>query len=195
MSRKILPRTSSVGTETTTGGSDPSGRRLMARTVRATAPRSSCARRRRLVLRRRSALFGVVRDEDVALPRIPPEPGAPLTAGQHGGCTTRRQLESSGAMWEPIVGCSRGRTSGAVDVGVRPYRAVDGAGTLGGEDAAEGADKRDTGLGRPRTGRRRAAGRRPYRMLVNAISRWREVGPAHGEVLVEVEVTTPCPTG
>lgn len=96
---------------------------------------------------------------------------------------TQRQLVSSGAEWEPIVGYSR-----AVRVGSHVYvagttAAREGGGAVGGDDI--GAQAREAL-------RRIAAALEQVgssmgdvvrtRMFVTDISRWEEVGRAHGEV-------------
>ena len=104
---------------------------------------------------------------------------------------TSRQLVSSGAAWEPVVGYSR-----AVRVG--PWVAVagttaadEGGGAVGGDDVAAQtrealrrvvAALEQVGAGVEHVVR--------TRMYVTDISRWEEVGRVHGEVFGEVRPVT-----
>ena len=96
---------------------------------------------------------------------------------------TRRQRVSSGAVWEPVVGCSRaGRVSQWVSV-AGTTAAADGGGAVGGDDTAEQAREalRRIAVALEQAG----AGLQEVvrtRMSVTGVSRWREVGQAHGEV-------------
>lgn len=104
----------------------------------------------------------------------------------HGRVTTR-QLISSGAPWEPVVGYSR-----AVRVG--PWVWVAGTTAADPDGGAVGGD--DVGLQTREVLRRIAAALEQAgaglehvvrtRMYVTDISRWEAVGRAHGEVFREV---------
>lgn len=100
---------------------------------------------------------------------------------------TTRQLVSSAAPWEPLVGYSR-----AVRVGdwvsVAGTTAADGAGgAIGGDDVAEqtreairriAAALQQVGAGLEHVVR--------TRIFVTDISRWEEVGRAHGEGFADI---------
>lgn len=104
---------------------------------------------------------------------------------------TQRQLVSSGAMWEPVVGYSR-----AVRVG--PWVSV--AGTTAASDVGGAVGGDDIGAQAREALRRlvaalEQAGAGPEhvvrtRMFVTDISRWEEVGRAHGEVFGEIRPAT-----
>ena len=102
-----------------------------------------------------------------------------------------RQLVSSGARWEPVVGYSR-----AVRVG--PWVGVSGTtaaaengGAVGGDDIGQQAREalRRIGYALERAG----AGLEHVvrtRMFVTDISRWEDVGRAHGEVFGSIRPAT-----
>ncbi|WP_369636783.1 RidA family protein [Nocardia sp. JMUB6875] len=100
---------------------------------------------------------------------------------------TDRQLVSSGAEWEPIVGYSR-----AVRVG--QWVSVAGTTAAAPEGGAVGGD--DIGAQTREALRRIAAALAEVgasvehvvrtRIFVTDISRWEEVGKAHGEVFAEI---------
>ena len=95
----------------------------------------------------------------------------------------QRQLVSSGAVWESVVGYSRAVRVGPWVSVAGTTAAVEGGGAVGGSDIAAQArealrriaialEQASTGLqGVVRT-----------RILVTDISRWREVGQVHGGV-------------
>lgn len=103
---------------------------------------------------------------------------------------TKRINVSSGAMWEEIIGYSRAVRVGNV-IEVAGTTAVDGAKIIGGKDAyiqtkfifqkiekalkEAGASMNDV----VRT-----------RMYVTDISKWEEIGKAHGEVFKEIKPAT-----
>ncbi len=104
---------------------------------------------------------------------------------------TRRQLVSSGAVWEPVVGYSR-----AVRVG--PWIAVAGTtaatpdgGPVGGNDIAEQTREASR---RIHAALREVGAELGHvvrtRMYVTDISRWQEVGQAHGEVFSSIRPAT-----
>lgn len=96
---------------------------------------------------------------------------------------THRQLVSSGAMWEPVVGYSRAVRVGPWVSVAGTTAAVEGGGAAGGDDIAEQARE---ALRRIAAALELAgAGLQDVvrtRIFVTDISRWREVGHANGEV-------------
>jgi enamine deaminase RidA (YjgF/YER057c/UK114 family) len=110
---------------------------------------------------------------------------------RHDHLMTQRQLVSSGARWEALVGYSR-----AVRVG--PYISVAGttAATpdgraIGGSDIVEQTRE---ALRRIQDALHQAGGELEHvvrtRMYVTDISRWQEVGQAHGEVFGTIRPAT-----
>lgn len=104
---------------------------------------------------------------------------------------TQRQLVSSGAEWEPIVGYPR-----AVRVGSHVYvagttAALTGGGAVGGDDIGTEAQEalRRIAVALDEVG----ASLRDVvrtRMFLTDISRWEEVGRAHGEVFGDIRPAT-----
>jgi enamine deaminase RidA (YjgF/YER057c/UK114 family) len=104
---------------------------------------------------------------------------------------TDRQLVSSGAVWEPVVGYSRAvRVGRSVSV-AGTTAAAEGGGAVGGDDIGEqtrealrriAAALEQAGAGLQDVVR--------TRMFVTDISRWREVGQAHGEVFSLIRPAT-----
>ncbi|MVU80964.1 RidA family protein [Nocardia sp. ET3-3] len=98
-----------------------------------------------------------------------------------------RQVVSSGAAWEPIVGYSRAvRVGQWVSVAGTTAATPDG-GVVGGDDIAEQAREAlrrivaalaEVGAGPEHVVR--------TRIFVTDISRWEEVGKAHGEVFADI---------
>lgn len=98
-----------------------------------------------------------------------------------------RQLVSSGAAWEPVVGYSRAVRVGPWVCVSGTTAAAEGGGAVGGDDI--GAQTREA-LARVRAALE-AAGARVEdvvrtRMFVTDISRWEEVGRVHGEVFAAI---------
>ena len=100
---------------------------------------------------------------------------------------TSRQLVSSGAAWEPVVGYSRAVRVGPWVSVAGTTAAAEGGGAVGGDDVAA----------QTREALRRIAGALHQagaglehvvrtRMYVTDISRWEEVGRVHGEVFGQV---------
>lgn len=106
---------------------------------------------------------------------------------------TRRQLVSSGAMWESAVGYSRAVRVGQWVSVAGTTAAAQGGGAVGGDDIAEQARE---ALRRIAAALEQAgAGLQDVvrtRMFVTDISRWREVGQAHGEVFGSSAQPPPC---
>jgi enamine deaminase RidA (YjgF/YER057c/UK114 family) len=102
-----------------------------------------------------------------------------------------RQLVSSGAMWEPVVGYSRAvRVGNWVSV-AGTTAAAPGGGAVGGDDVAAQAREalRRIAAALAQVG----AGLQDVvrtRMFVTDISRWEEVGRAHGEVFGSIRPAT-----
>ena len=117
-------------------------------------------------------------------------PSSLLVTGQN-DAMTRRQLVSSGAAWEPLVGYSRAVRVGQWVSVAGTTAAADGGGAVGGDDV--GAQAREA-LRRV-VGALEQVGAGPEhvvrtRMFVTDISRWEEVGRAHGEVFGNVRPAT-----
>ena len=100
---------------------------------------------------------------------------------------TSRQLVSSGAAWEPVVGYSRAVRVGPWVSVAGTTAAADGGGAIGGDDI--GAQTREA-LRRIAAALEEAGAGLEHvvrtRMYVTDISRWEEVGRVHGEVFGEV---------
>ena len=96
---------------------------------------------------------------------------------------THRQLVSSGAMWEPVVGYSRAVRVGPWVSVAGTTAAVEGGGAVGGDDIAEQARE---ALRRIAAALEHAGARLQdvvrTGIFVTDISRWRDVGQAHGKV-------------
>lgn len=115
------------------------------------------------------------------------EPEADLRTACRAGQEMRRELISSGAAWEPVVGYSRAvRVGPWVSVAGTTAATPDG-GPVGGDDIGEQAREalrriaaalHDAGAGLEHVVR--------TRMFVTDISRWEEVGQAHGEVFGDI---------
>ena len=90
---------------------------------------------------------------------------------------------SSGALWEPVVGYSRAVRVGRSVWVAGTTAAAEGGGAVGGDDIAEQTRE---ALRRIESALQQAgAGLEDVvrtRLYVTDISRWREVGQAHGEV-------------
>lgn len=104
---------------------------------------------------------------------------------------TQRQLVSSGAMWEPVVGYSRAVRVGQWVSVAGTTAAADGGGVVGGDDI--GAQTREA-LRRVLAALEEAGAGPEHvvrtRMFVTDISRWEEVGRAHGEVFSKIRPAT-----
>ena len=104
---------------------------------------------------------------------------------------TSRQLVSSGAVWEPVVGYSRAVRVGPWVSVAGTTAAAEGGGAVGGDDA--GAQMREA-LRRVVAALEQAgAGVEDVvrtRIYVTDISRWEEVGRAHGAVFGTVRPAT-----
>jgi enamine deaminase RidA (YjgF/YER057c/UK114 family) len=102
-----------------------------------------------------------------------------------------RQLVSSGATWEPIVGYSRAVRVGPWVSVAGTTAAAEGGGAVGGDDIAEQTRE---ALRRIAAALEQAgAGLQDVirtRMFVTDIARWREVGQAHGEVFGAIRPAT-----
>jgi enamine deaminase RidA (YjgF/YER057c/UK114 family) len=103
----------------------------------------------------------------------------------------RRQLVSSGALWESVVGYSRAVRVGPWVSVAGTTAAVDGGGAVGGNDMA--AQAREA-LSRIAVALEQAgAGLQDVvrtRIFVTDISCWREVGQVHGEVFGDIRPVT-----
>jgi enamine deaminase RidA (YjgF/YER057c/UK114 family) len=118
-------------------------------------------------------------------------PALATVAVRQDNAMTQRQLVSSGARWEPVVGYSRAVRVGRWVSVAGTTAAADGGGAVGGDDV--GAQAREAlrrivaalaevGAGPEHVVR--------TRMYVTDISRWEEVGRAHGEVFGDVRPAT-----
>ena len=102
-----------------------------------------------------------------------------------------RQLASSGARWEPIVGYSRAVRVGAwVSVSGTTAATADG-GVIGGDDVGEQTRE---ALRRIAAALQQVDARLDHvvrtRMFVTDISRWEEIGRVHGEVFGAIRPAT-----
>ena len=104
---------------------------------------------------------------------------------------TQRRLVSSNAAWEPVVGYSRAVRVGSWVCVAGTTAAQEGGGAVGGDDI--GAQTREA-LHRISVALEQAgAGMQDVvrtRMFVTDISRWEEVGRAHGEVFRTIRPAT-----
>ncbi len=103
----------------------------------------------------------------------------------------QRQLVSSGAVWESVVGYSRAVRVGPWVSVAGTTAAVEGGGAVGGSDIAAQAREalRRIAVALEQAG----AGLQDVvrtRMFVTDISRWREVGQVHGEVFGAIRPAT-----
>ncbi len=93
-----------------------------------------------------------------------------------------RQQVSSGALWEPVVGYSRAVRVGPWISVAGTTAAAEGGGVVGGNDMAEQARE---ALRRIERALAQVGGALEHvvrtRVFVTDISRWQEVGRAHGE--------------
>jgi len=104
---------------------------------------------------------------------------------------TERQLVPSAAFWESVVGYSRAVRVGQWVSVAGTTAAVDGGGAVGDDDIAEQAREalRRIAAALDQAGARLQDVVRT-RMFVTDISRWREVGQAHGEVFGSIRPAT-----
>ncbi len=100
---------------------------------------------------------------------------------------TSRQLVSSGAVWEPVVGYSRAVRVGPWVSVAGTTAALEGGGAVGGDDVAAQTREalrrivvalQEVGAGVEHVVR--------TRIHVTDISRWEQVGRVHGEVFAQV---------
>ncbi|MFD6357335.1 RidA family protein [Nocardia tengchongensis] len=103
------------------------------------------------------------------------------------GSMTQRQVVSSGAQWEPIVGYSRAVRVGQWISVAGTTAVTSGGGAVGGDDIA--AQTREAL--RRIVAALAEVGATPEhvvrtRIFVTDISRWEEVGKAHGEVFADI---------
>ncbi len=103
----------------------------------------------------------------------------------------RRQLVSSGAAWEPLVGYSRAVRVGSWVSVAGTTAAADGGGAVGGTDVAaqtrEALRRIAVALQQVGSGLQDVV---RTRMFVTDISRWQEVGRAHGEAFGTIRPAT-----
>ncbi len=103
----------------------------------------------------------------------------------------KRQLFSSGAIWEPVVGYSRAVRVGSWITVSGTTAAAEGGGAIGGDDMAKQTRE---ALRRILAVLERAGARAEdvvrTRIYVTDISRWEEAGRAHGEVFAEIRPAT-----
>ncbi len=103
----------------------------------------------------------------------------------------QRQLVSSGAVWEPVVGYSRAvRVGPFISVAGTTAAAPDGR-AVGGSDIGEQTRE---ALCRIQAALQQAGAELEHvvrtRMYVTDISRWQEVGQVHGEVFGQIRPAT-----
>ena len=103
----------------------------------------------------------------------------------------QRQLVSSGAVWEPVVGYSRAVRVGSFIAVAGTTAALPDGGVVGGGDVGE--QTREV-LRRIEVALQQAGAELTRvvrtRMYVTDISRWQEVGRAHGEVFADIRPAT-----
>jgi enamine deaminase RidA (YjgF/YER057c/UK114 family) len=104
---------------------------------------------------------------------------------------TQRQLVSSGAVWEPVVGYSRAVRVGRFISVAGTTAATPGGRAVGGSDIGQQARE---ALRRIQSALQQAGADLEHvirtRMYVTDISRWQEVGQAHGEVFGSIRLAT-----
>ncbi len=100
---------------------------------------------------------------------------------------SQRQVVSSGATWEPVVGYSRAVRVGSWVSVAGTTAARPGGGAVGGDDIAEQAREaiRRISAALEQVGASLEHVVRT-RMFVTDISRWEEVGRAHGEFFADI---------
>lgn len=116
---------------------------------------------------------------------------AEFSTGGQDDAMTQRRLVSSGAQWEPVVGYSRAVRVGQWVSVAGTTAAADGGGAVGGDDVGDQARE----ALRRVVAALEAVGAGPEhvvrtRIFVTDISRWEEVGRAHGEVFGDVRPAT-----
>jgi enamine deaminase RidA (YjgF/YER057c/UK114 family) len=104
---------------------------------------------------------------------------------------SERQMVSSGAVWEPVVGYSRAVRVGQWVSVSGTTAAAEGGGAVGGDDVGEQAREALRRIARALE----EAGSRiedvvRTRMYVVDINRWQEVGEAHGQVFSGIRPAT-----
>ncbi len=103
----------------------------------------------------------------------------------------RRQLISSGASWEPVVGYSRAVRVGSWVSVAGTTAAAEGGGAVGGNDAAaqarEALHRIAVALEQAGSGLQDVV---RTRIFVTDISRWEEVGRVHGEFFGDIRRAT-----
>ncbi len=109
----------------------------------------------------------------------------------HHGAVTKRQIVSSGTRWESLVGYSRAVRVGQWVSVAGTTAAAEGGGAVGGYDLGEQAREalRRIQLALEEAGSRLEDVVRT-RMFVTDITRWEDVGRAHGEVFGEIRPAT-----
>jgi len=109
----------------------------------------------------------------------------------HHGAVTKRQIVSSGTRWESLVGYSRAVRVGQWVSVAGTTAAAEGGGAVGGDDLGEQAREalRRIQLALEEAGSRLEDVVRT-RMFVTDITRWEDVGRAHGEVFGEIRPAT-----
>ena len=109
----------------------------------------------------------------------------------HHAAMAKRQLVSSGALWEPLVGYSRAVRVGPWVAVAGTTAAAEGGGAVGGDDIGEQTRE---ALKRIKAALEQAGALLEdvvrTRMFVTDISRWEEVGRAHGEVFAAIRPAT-----